>query len=74
MTLDDHISKLMTCCSDVHCKREESCFEVAKYAHERRGEERLRQAVARGGCVEIPEIQDDDDLVYFQPPTWEWVR
>ena len=71
LDVDDHISKLMTCCNDVHCKREESCFEVAKYAYAQRGLERLKQAVARVEGVEIP---DDDSLAYFQPPTWEATR
>jgi hypothetical protein len=70
MTLDDHISKLMTCCNDVHCKREDSCFEVAKYAYEQRGLERLRQAQARVEGVEIP----DEEIDYFMPPTWEAAR
>ena len=70
MTLDDHISKMMTCCNGVHCKREESCFEVAKYAHEQRGKERVRQAQARVEVVEIPH----EGLDYFAPPSWEAAR
>jgi hypothetical protein len=71
MTIDDHISKLQTCGKAGGCKFEDSCLEVARYAHKQRGTERLRQAVARVEGVEIPV---DDDLVYFQPPNWEWVR
>jgi len=71
MTLDDHISKLRTCGNDVRCKIEESCFAVAQYAHEQRGRERVKCALARVEGVEIP---DDDDLAYFQPPNWEWAR
>jgi len=67
MTLDDYISKMMTCSNDLHCKKEEWCFEVAKYANECRSRERLRYAMARVQQVEI----DDEDMVYFAPPHWE---
>jgi hypothetical protein len=70
MTLDDHISKLRTCCNDIHCKIEESCFAVAQYAHEQRGRERVKCALARVEGVEIP----DESLVYFQAPDWEQAR
>ena len=72
MTLDDHIGKMRTCKNDVHCNREESCFVVAQYAHEQRGRERVKCALARVEGVEIPD--DDGDLGYFQPPSWEWAR
>ena len=71
MTLDDHIGKLRTCCNDIHCKIEESCFSIAQYAHEQRGKERLKQALARVEGVELP---DDEGIIYFQAPNWEQAR
>jgi hypothetical protein len=70
MTLDDHIGRLMTCGKAVGCKFEVSCFEVARYAHELRGAERLRAALARVEGVEIP---DKGEPLHF-PPTWEATR
>lgn len=32
MTIDESINRLLTCASDVHCPREDACFEVAKFA------------------------------------------
>jgi hypothetical protein len=67
MTLDDHISKLRTCGKAGACKFENSCLEVAQYAHEQRGAERLRQALARVEGVEIPDEFPDW-------ATWEAAR
>jgi hypothetical protein len=67
MTLDDRISKMLTCHHDVHCQNEEHCFEVAQYAHACRGLERLKMATARVQQVEI-----EEDMEYFSPPLhWE---
>jgi hypothetical protein len=68
MTLDDHISRVMSCTKDAYCANGQSCHEIALYAHRVRGNERLQMALARVHQVEI----DEDELQYFAPPLhWE---
>jgi hypothetical protein len=68
MTLDDHISRMMTCATDLSCPKEEACFHVAHYAHECRSKERLQHALHR--VQQIPDLEEE--LHYFTPPLhWE---
>jgi hypothetical protein len=67
MTLDDHISRLMTCVPHNNCELEEACFKVAKYAYKQRSAERLQAAQARVAGVELP-----DDFPELS--TWEAAR
>lgn len=63
MTVDEAINKLMTCASDVHCKREEACFVVAQYAQAMRIQERTTRA------IEPPD--PDPDTIAHYAPCWD---
>jgi hypothetical protein len=68
MTLDDYISKMMTCATDLNCPKEEWCFHVAQYAHECRSKERLQQALNRVN----QSLNLEEEIEYFTPPlNWE---
>lgn len=58
MTVDDAINQMMTCASDVYCKREEACFVVAKYAQAMRGRERTTRAI---------EPSNPDTIAHYAP-------
>jgi hypothetical protein len=68
MTIDDYISKMMTCATEPKCQKEAWCFQVAQYAHECRSKERLQQALNR-----VNQSSDlEEEIPYFmQPPNWE---
>ncbi len=59
MTIDESINRLLTCASDVHCPREEACFEVAKFAKS-----------IRSIKSSSPEEEKDADEVENYAPDW----
>lgn len=61
MTTDEAINQIMTCASDVHCKREEACFVLAQHAKSQL--ERERTAMA----IELP----DPDTIAHYAPCWD---
>jgi len=68
MTLDDFISKMLTCTTDIKCQKEEWCFYVAQYAQECRSKERLQQALNRVN----QSLDLEEEIEYFAPPLhWE---
>lgn len=60
MTIEEAITKMLTCATDQYCKREEACFLVAKT---------LKEMMAQSRSAAIPE--DDSDTVSCYAPDWE---
>lgn len=64
MTVDEAINQVMTCASDVHCKREEACFVLAQHAKSQLERERTAMAMAHGE-------REDQGTVAHYAPSWE---
>lgn len=63
MTDEEAIDRMMTCASDIPCKREEACFLVVT---------RLKELLAHSRTEAVPE--PDHDVVAHYAPNWETAR
>lgn len=71
MTLDEAMDQMMTCATAHVCPREEACFEVVKWARERRADELTAEASLR--AEEDAEIIDEiSHYAPHFPPVIDW--
>lgn len=63
--IDSLINKALTCATDVHCSREETCFHVAMWAKEVRSRQRIHEAIDRS------DPGPDLDEISNYAPGWE---
>ena len=71
MTLDEAIDQMMTCATAHVCPREEACFEVVKWARERRKEEWTAEVSRR--AEDAADLRDE--VAYYAPhfpPVIDW--
>lgn len=61
--IDEAIQKMLTCASDLHCRKEAACFEVAKWARDVRAQQRIDKATD----VDCPDLDEVKDYA----PGWE---
>lgn len=75
MNIDHAINQMMTCATAHVCPREESCFEVVKWARDRRKEELRKEGIDRA----LQRIQGVNDVADYAPHfpsqvAWECAR
>lgn len=59
--IDEAISKILTCSSDLHCKREEACFAIAVWARDVRAAQKTAKAVEPDDPDEVIDYAVDFD-------------
>lgn len=69
MTLDEAIARMFCCATAERCAREEACFQVVKWARDRRERERLADEIARS--VAAPNPVERDGTITDYAPQWE---
>ena len=67
MTLDEAINRMFVCATAERCAREEACFQVVKWAKDRRDRERLAEEIARSVALPV----DDEGVISSYAPQWE---